>query len=141
MSSSARPRPTATNRPTRSGRGLLLRSALVAFAAAVVAGVTILPGYAAQDPQVVEFTTAPPSAGEPSSPVGALEEARAHAQEHGLIDCVDPAQARLDDVILTFPNDAVAGAVITPVDFGGALESGELGRWNLLACKAAGQTL
>ena len=76
-----------------------------------------------------------PRAVEPA-PADALEAARAYAQEHDLTDCVDPAHARLDDVILTYPDEPRAGTVITPVGFDEALRSGELGRWNVLACTA-----
>ncbi|WP_338751749.1 hypothetical protein [Janibacter alittae] len=111
--------------------------AVMAFVAVLVAGVAILPEYLGQDRRTVEFTTVEPSATAPVAPVGALELARAHAEEHGLTDCVDPAYARLDDVILTVPSDPGADAAITPVGFDEALASGELGRWNVLSCKAA----
>lgn len=118
-----------------------ITSAVVAFVAVVVAGVAILPGYVAQETRTVEFTTVEPSAVAPSAPVDVLEAARAHADEHGLTDCVDPAHARLDDVVLTVPSDPAAEVVITPVGFDEALASGELGRWNLLSCKAADHAL
>lgn len=118
---------------------VFMKSALVAFVAALVASAAVLPEYLGQEARVVEFTTVPSTAGAASAPMGALEASRAHADEHGLTDCVEPAHARLDDVILTFPSEPVAGAVVTPVGFDEALESGELGRWNVLACKPAGQ--
>lgn len=113
-----------------------ITSAVVAFGAALVAGVAILPGVVTQQARTVEFTTAQPSA-VPNAPMGALEAALAHAGQHGLTDCVDPAHARLDDVVLTVPSQPGAEPTITPVGFDEALASGELGRWNVLACKAA----
>lgn len=114
-----------------------MTSAVVAFVAVVIASVAILPEFVAQEPHQVDFITAPPTAAAPSAPADALEAAQAH--EQGLTDCVDPSRARLDDVILTVPSEPLAGAVITQVGFDEALESGELGRWNVLACKPAGR--
>lgn len=118
-----------------------ITSAVVAFVTALVAGVAILPSYVARQERTVESTTVAPGATTPSAPVGALETARAHAREHGLTDCVDPAHARLDDVILTVPSDPEAAVVITPVGFDEALRSGSLGRWNVLSCRVAEQTV
>ncbi|WP_277455295.1 hypothetical protein [Janibacter sp. DB-40] len=114
-----------------------ITSALVAFLGALVVGVAILPGVMTQQARTVEFTTVEPSAAVPAAPMGALEAALAHAEAHGLTDCVDPAHARLDDVVLTVPGDAGADVVITEVGFDEALVSGELGRWNVLACAVA----
>lgn len=114
-----------------------ITSAVVAFVAALVVGVAILPINGAGQGRTVEFTTVAPSATGHTLPVGALDAARAYAGEHGLTDCVDPAHARLDDVILTIPSDPLGGKVITPVGLDEALESGSLGRWNVLACRAA----
>ena len=114
-----------------------ITSALMAFVAALVVGVAILPGVDTQQARTVEFTTVEPSASAPTAPVGALEAALAHADVHGLTDCVDPSHSRLDDVVLTVPSDPGAEVVITAVGFDEALVSGELGRWNVLACKAA----
>ncbi|HCE61093.1 MAG TPA: hypothetical protein DER11_06930 [Janibacter terrae] len=113
-----------------------IRSAVVAFVAALVGGVAVLSTQVVQETPAVEFTTAGPSTVAPAVPAGALEAAHAHAEAHGLTDCVDPAHARLDDVILTVPADPGAEVVITPVGFDEALDSGALGRWNLLACSA-----
>lgn len=108
-----------------------ITAAVVMF---VVAGVVVLPAYQGQDARTVDFTTVPSHA-EPAVPVGALEVARDHAREHGLVDCVDPAHARLDDVVLTVPGGSDAEMVITSVGFDEALRSGERGRWNVLACR------
>lgn len=114
-----------------------MTAAVIGFVAALIAGAAVLPEHLAPEARTVDFTTAPSSASGSDAPIDALDAAWAHAEEHQLTDCVDPAQARLDDVVLTFPHEPLAGDVITPVDFDGALESGELGRWNVLACKAA----
>ncbi|WEV78746.1 hypothetical protein O9K63_02830 [Janibacter cremeus] len=111
-----------------------ITSALVAFLGALVVGVAVLPGVMTQQARTVEFTTSEPSASAPTAPMGALEAALAHADVHGLTDCVDPEHARLDDVVLTVPSDPGAEVVITEVGFDEALVSGELGRWNVLAC-------
>lgn len=113
------------------------RCAVIGFVAAIIAGVAVLPHHLAPEARTVDFTTAPSSASGSSAPIDALDAARAHAEEHELTDCVDPAQARLDDVVLTFPHEPLVGDVVTPVDFDGALESGDLGRWNVLSCRAA----
>lgn len=112
-------------------------SAVVAFVAVIVASAAILPGHGAGEGRTVEFTTVSPSTTAPAAPLGVLDVAMAYAGEHGLTDCVDPAHARLDDVILTVPSDPLGGKVITPVDFDEALESGTHERWNVLACRAA----
>ena len=108
-----------------------ITAAVVMF---VVAGAVILPAYSEEEPRTADFTTVPSHA-EPAVPVGALDVARDHARQHGLIDCVDPAHARLDDVVLTVPSGPDAELVIVPVDFDEALESGERGPWNVLACR------
>lgn len=112
-----------------------ITSAVVVLMIAFVAGAAILPGYGTGEGRTVEFTTVTPTATVHTVPVGALGAARAYAAENGLTDCVDPARARLDDVILTVPGDPLAGMVVTPVGFDEALQSGELDRWNVLACK------
>ena len=114
-----------------------ITSAVVAFVSALLISVALLPGMATREPRTVDFTTEPVGAA-PAAPTGALHAARAYAEEHGLTDCVDPAHARLDDVILTVPSDPRADVVVTPVGFDEALASGELRRWNVLSCRAAG---
>lgn len=113
-----------------------ITSAVVALVTVLIAGVAILSGSTEGEVRTVEFTTVAPSASAHSVPVGAVDAALAYAAEHELVDCVDPAHARLDDVVLTVPTDRLAGLVITPVDFDEALRSGELGRWNVLSCRA-----
>lgn len=115
-------------------------SAVVGLVTTLLTALAFLPNYSASESRVVTFASDPPSASATSAPVGALEAARAYAHEHDHSDCVDPAHARLDDVILTFPSEPRAEAVVTPVGFDEALRSGEFGRWNVLACRAADRT-
>lgn len=116
------------------------RCAVIGFVAAVIAIAAVLPDYLESEPRTVDFTTAPSSTLGTSAPIEALDAAREHAEDHGLTGCVEPGLGRLDDVILTFPHEPLAGAVITPVTFDEALQSGELSRWNVLSCMAADHT-
>jgi len=112
----------------------LIASAATSFV--IVLTLVLVPGHLAQDEtRTVDFSTAPPRA---PGPPGALESARAYAATNGLTDCVAPAHARLDDVVLTVPDDPTAVAAVTMVDFDEALRSAENGRWNVLACALPG---
>lgn len=113
-----------------------IRAALVTFAVALVAGAIFVPSNAEEEGRVVEFTTVAPSVGGTGVgiPLGAPAAAREYARTHGLTECVAPADARLDDVVLTVPDGAGDPPVVTPVGFDEALRSGERGRWNVLAC-------
>src|SRR5699024_60577 len=83
----------------------------------------------------VDFSTEPATN---PGPVGALEAALAYTATNDLTDCVSPAHARLDDVVLTVPNDPKLVSSVVAVDFDGALRSGEEERWNVLACRPPG---
>lgn len=112
-------------------------AAFAAFVAAAIVAVWVASEEMSKEVRTVDFTVGAPGASGSSAPAGALEAARAYAEEHGLTSCAAPAHARLDDVVLTYPDDPLAGAVITPVGFDEALKSAEAGRWNVLACAPA----
>lgn len=111
----------------------LITSAATAFVIAMA--LALVTGYrAAEETRTVDFSTAPATG---PAPAGALEAALAYAASNDLTDCVPPAQARLDDVVLTVPSDPKLVSSVIAVDFDRALRSGEEERWNVLACRPA----
>lgn len=89
--------------------------------------------HSAEQPEVVDFR-----ASVPAPTVTNLDATiAAHAEAHGLTDCVTPDMADLDSVILTVPTDVNGYATstsVTVVTFDDALDSAGTRR-NVLACK------
>lgn len=90
----------------------------------------------APEPREVEFTTTTPAPTRIDTQALAVD----YAAEHGLTDCVDPAQAFASgaDVVLTVATDEVGTPVTTevvPVTLDEALDSAGV-RVNVAACKA-----
>lgn len=112
----------------------LITSATTAFVLAMT--LALVTGYRAhEETRTVDFSTEPATG---PAPVGALEAALAYAAANDLTDCVAPAHARLDDVVLTVPNDPKLVSSVAAVDFDRALRSGEEERWNVLSCRPPG---